>query len=121
MRHSSAVLALLIAATLTACATAPGAYQPIVDRPGPSYASDLADCRALAEQAHPAQTATGGAVAGAVLGGALGAIIGGRGGALLGAKVGGVEGLAGGAAHGIIMQRTVVMSCLIGRGHRVIG
>lgn len=121
MRRLIAMLAVL---ALTACATVdPGPYRPIVDTKGvdlAKYEGDLAECSALADQAHPVKQAAGGALAGAVVGGALGALIGGRGGAALGAKVGAGEGLIGGAAGGVIMQHAAVKMCLIGRGYRVL-
>jgi uncharacterized protein YcfJ len=119
MRHTAKIA--LLALILTGCAAAPMKYEPIVDRPSENYQADLSDCRALAEKSHPAGDAVGGAVLGTVAGGLLGAAIGGRSGAAFGAKIGAGEVLIGGAAHGLILQKTVVMSCLIGRGHRVIG
>lgn len=113
-------LAIVAALLLTGCATAPMQYTPVVDRPGPTYDTDLAECRALAAQRDPVATAGAGAAMGAVAGAILGAAIGGRGGVALGARIGAGEGLVGGAAHGLVQQRVIVMSCLIGRGHRVI-
>lgn len=113
-KRSLVIAALALA--LSACA-----YNPVVDRPGPSYQQDLAECRALAEGEAGAGT---GAAVGAVGGAVLGEVVGRTGGLMnqrghmsgLGAALGAMSGAAAGAQA----QREVVQRCLIGRGYRVL-
>lgn len=94
----AAILSLCV--VLTGCATAP-AYEPIVDRPGPNYATDLAECKALGAQAKPVSSVgVFGAVAGA---------------AVTGQPIRTTDYL------GSMQGRYVVMMCLTGRGYRVLG
>jgi phage-related tail protein len=119
-------IAILIALSVTACATRPmGAeYRPIVDMQGKDvaqYESDLGQCQTYAQQAAgAAQRAAGAAVAGALLGALLmkGAGVGNEG---HGAAVGALAAGARGAADGEHDQRSVITRCLAGRGYSVLG
>ena len=111
---------LAVVLTIASCASPGQNYQPIIDRPSASFYADLNDCRT-----HAAQTAGpgGGAAVGAGVGAGLGLLLcsalGGRdcgrtatGTAILGA--------AHGAGAGYRDEATVVRTCLLGRGHRVL-
>lgn len=115
---------LMIAAllpVLAACAAGGANHTPILDgAPAPSYQADLAACQALAgsqtqfDQERVAATLLG-AGAGAILGAAD------EGDALGGAMAGA---LAGGLASSVDMRarrEAIVVECLRGRGHRVVG
>ena len=107
---------LIICLVLAGCAGA--TYRPLVDRPGPNYERDLAECQRYAE-GEPG--AGGSALIGAILGGLLGAAIGhntGYGGnfAAAGAAGGAME--AGGSADQ--NQASVIKNCLAGRGYSVL-
>lgn len=119
------VATIIGASFLTACAGGGAAYRPIIDTPSASANADLADCQALAEQrSYDNEDTRTGALVGAGLGAlfymldpgpddaedALGA-------AALGAALGG-----GGAALETRSDRkSIVMNCMAGRGHRVVG
>jgi len=110
---------------LSACAGGGAAYEPIVDSPRDAkFQQDLSECQMLAEQKryNNSDVRTGTAV-GAGLGGISGVLH--RGddleNGLIGAAVGAVYG-GGGAALGTRTQRkNIVMRCMSGRGHRVLG
>lgn len=123
MKTQLAVLALILA--LTGCATNRGTganYNPIVDRPGPDYVSDLDACQAHATKVmSAADGAVAGAVAGAVFGALFMAALGGGGadqkaGAWMGALSGGTRAAAD-AEGG---QRGIITRCLTGRGYNVL-
>jgi len=127
VRTTAAATALAVAiATIgaTGCATrGTGAnYSPIVDRPGPAYMQDLADCQAHATKVmDAAQGAAAGAVAGAIFGALLAAAAGGGG--RYQQQVAGVGALSGaasaaGSAEG--GQRGIITRCLTGRGYNVL-
>jgi len=120
-------LAALTLALLSGCATTAGQgsgaqYSPVVDRPGPNYAQDLAECQAHARKVmSAADGAAAGAVAGAIFGALLMAAAGGnhadqRSGAWVGALSGGT-GAAASAEGG---QRGIITRCLTGRGYTVL-
>lgn len=112
---------------LTACGQTGSNYRPIVDGPlGYAYEKDLAQCKQLAEQRGLFNDETKmAALAGAAIGGVLGAVEAddntAPGGAVVGALAGGAIGAGGGAvkAHG--ERKQIVMNCMAGRGHRVVG
>jgi uncharacterized protein YcfJ len=116
------LLALPLVLTIAACADGGAKYTPIVDGPrSPAFQSDLASCQALARnQKQMTKQALGKAAIGAGLGAALGeadedgdAV----GGAIAGALAGGATG-----ASGLRQARkSIVIECLRGRGHRVVG
>jgi len=113
---------ILILALLAGCATGRGSganYNPIVDRPGPNYATDLAECQAHATKVmSAADGAVAGAVAGALFGALMMAAVGGsrRDGAWVGALSGGTSAAA--EAEG--GQRGIITRCLAGRGYSVL-
>ncbi|WP_417812574.1 hypothetical protein [Thalassospira alkalitolerans] len=108
-------------AFVTACADSGANYQPILDGvPTAAYKTDLAECQALARnQKQFDQETMGAAVLGAGAGAALGEVDNGDalGGAIAGA-------LAGGVASAVDVnerRKAIVIECLQGRGHRVVG
>lgn len=112
---------LALGVLLVAGCAAPGAvYTPIVDRPGPTYAQDLAECRQYAQQVIGPG---GGAAAGAAVGFGLGYLMcramGGRDCSSVGRGVA-VAGAAQGAAVGAVNEVEIVRRCMVGRGHRVL-
>lgn len=122
MKASQIILTIALAALASGCATNRGSganYNPIVDRPGPAYAADLAECQAHAAKVmSAADGALAGAAAGAVFGALLQAAVGGRrnSGAWVGALSGGTSAAA--AAEG--GQRGIITRCLVGRGYSVL-
>lgn len=118
----------LVALSLAAC-TAPATlqtYAPVVDRPGPRYAADLEDCRALAVTAQDeyndriAADMAANLITGALMGAALGSAYGGqytRSSAAYGAAAGLASTDTGLATHG---PQRIVDRCLAGRGHRIV-
>ena len=116
------LLSLFAAPLIAACADTGANYQPILDGPvTPAYQADLAACQTLARNQNQLDQETIGA---AVLGAGAGALLGefdDEGDALGGALVGAI---AGGAASAIDVserREAIVVECLRGRGHRVVG
>lgn len=112
-------------ATMTlvaACADTGANYTPILDgEPTATYENDLASCQALARDQRQLDQET---MAATVLGAGAGAILGeldddadALGGALAGAVIGGVAS----AADVSDRRQAIVIECLRGRGHRVVG
>ncbi|MEC3863164.1 glycine zipper family protein [Mesobacterium sp. TK19101] len=107
---------------LAACADTGANYTPILDgAPTAAYQADLAECRALARDQRQFDQETAGA---AVLGAGAGALLGAAdddgtalGGAVAGALAGGVAGIANSAER----RQAIVIECLRGRGHHVVG
>lgn len=122
--HPLALIALS-ALSVAACANSGASYRPIVDGPvDAQYEHDLADCQAVAQQREYLNGDTRTAmVAGALIGGAIGALTNHSeaedvfDGMLGGAAVGGLSGAAD--AHG--ERREIVLNCMAGRGHNVVG
>ncbi|WP_424929470.1 glycine zipper family protein [Amaricoccus tamworthensis] len=119
MKKTLMIAALLPA--LAACADSGANYQPILDgQPKAAFQSDLAACQALARNQNQFDKER---VAATVLGAGAGAILGeadsddALGGAVAGA-------LAGGVASSVDVnerREAIVIECLRGRGHRVVG
>lgn len=109
---------------LGGCASGGAAYQPIVDGPtGAAYQADLADCQQLAETRgyDNSDTRTSAAI-GAGLGGIIGlADSGSLGEAAVGAAIGGLFGGGSGAIETREERKQIVMNCMAGRGHRIVG
>ena len=106
---------------LAGCASS---YEPVVDMQGDDqarYDADLKDCRAYGEKVDPVKNAAGGAVAGAVFGAIIGGILLGGRGAALGASLGATEGGTGAGAGSVVHQRAIIINCMVGRGHKVLG
>ena len=112
----------LLPFAVSACAGTGADYAPILDGPQtPAYRSDLSACQALARNQHQFDQETAGA---AVLGAGAGALFGAAdddadvaGGAIAGALAGGVAG----AVNANDRREAIVVECLRGRGHRVVG
>lgn len=119
MKKTLMIAALLPA--LAACADSGANYQPILDgQPTAAFQSDLAACQALARNQNQFDQER---VAATMLGAGAGAILGeadsddALGGAVAGA-------LAGGVASSVDVserREDIVIECLRGRGHRVVG
>ena len=108
-------------AVLAACADSGANYEPILDgAPSPSYRADLEACQTLARnQKQFDQETMGAAVIGAGVGAVLSEVD--NGDALEGALAGA---LAGGVASAVDVherRQAIVIQCLRGRGHRVVG
>lgn len=112
----------LLPALLAACAESGANYTPILDgTPSAAYESDLAACQAIARNQKQFDQETAGAV---VLGAGAGALLGAAdeesdaaGGAIAGAAVGGIAG----AVNASERRQAIVIDCLKGRGHPVVG
>ena len=115
------ILSLCGVALVAACADSGANYRPILDgAPTPAYQTDLADCQALARnQKQFDQDTMGAIVLGAGVGAALGEADSGDalGGAIAGALTGGISS----AVEGSERRESIVLECLRGRGHRVVG
>lgn len=116
------VFALPAVLAIAACADSGANYRPILDgQPSAAFQSDLADCQALARNQKQFDRETAGAAAlGAGTGAVLGEIDDG-GDALGGAIVGALVGGAAGAANASEQRKAIVIECLRGRGHQVVG
>lgn len=116
------ILALTAMPLVAACADSGANYQPILDGPvTAAYQTDLAACQTLARNQNQMDQETLGA---AVLGAGAGALLGevDDDGDVLGGAV--VGALAGGAASAVDVserREAIVVECLRGRGHRVVG
>lgn len=106
---------------LAGCADTGASYRPILDgTPGQTYQTDLVSCQSLAEQQSYDEDIIGAILAGAVFGGATGGHE---------DDIGGMEAAAAGALFGWLgaifdrtdQQESIVVECMRGRGHRVVG
>ncbi len=106
---------------VAACADSGANYQPILDgTPTAAYRADLAACQTLARnQSQFDQDTMAATVLGAGVGAALGEADSGDalGGAVAGALAGGVSS----AVDASERREAIVIECLRGRGHRVVG
>jgi uncharacterized protein YcfJ len=115
-------LVLSSIAALTACADSGANYRPILDgQPSAAFQSELSACQTLARDQRQFDQETAGA---AVLGAGAGALLGAAdedadaaGGAIAGALAGGVAA----AVNASERREAIVMECLRGRGHAVVG
>lgn len=103
------------------CADSGANYTPILDGvPTSTYAADLAACQALARDQNQFDQETLGAT---VLGAGAGAVLGEAdsgdplGGAVAGALAGGIAS----AVDASERREAIIVECLRGRGHRVVG
>lgn len=119
MKFLTALPAVL---AIAACADSGANYQPILDgQPSAAFHSDLAACQSLARSQKQFDQETAGA---AVLGAGAGAVLGevdDGGDALGGAIVGALAGGAAGAVNASERRKAIVIECLRGRGHQVVG
>lgn len=102
---------------VAACADSGANYQPILDgTPTAAYRADLAACQTLARNQRQFDQDT---MAATVLGAALGEAESGDalGGAVAGALAGGVSSAVDAGER----REAIVVECLRGRGHRVVG
>lgn len=107
---------------LTACADSGANYTPILDgRPTAGFQSDLTECQTLAHNQRQFDQETAGAAA---IGAGAGTLLGAAddsgdavGGAVAGALAGGIAG----AVNATDRREAIVVECLRGRGHRVVG
>jgi hypothetical protein len=116
------ILTLCPLLILSACADIGASYQPILDgAPSASFQSDLQACQSLARgQPQLDQDTMGSAAAGGLLGAAIAEHD--EGGTA-------VEGLVGGALIGLVegvstskdKREMIVVDCMKGRGHPVVG
>ena len=113
---------LALTALLGACANSGANVEPILDgSPNARYESDLAACRALARSQSQLDHETMAAAAlGAGAGGVLGAIDE-DGDALGGAVIGALAGAATGGTGASEKRAEIVLNCLRGRGHAIVG
>ncbi len=125
IQRSNAIMTIACGSlVLGGCANTASGYRPIVDGyEDEAYHADLADCQALAKTKRydNGDTKTS-ALAGAVVGGAVGAIEDDSvEGAIVGALLGGLIGGASGAADTRTDRKDIVIRCMSGRGHAVVG
>ena len=113
---------LPVVASVAACADSGANYTPILDGPQTAaFRSDLASCQALARnQRQFDQETIGATVLGAGAGAALGDLDD-EGDALGGAIAGALAGDVAGAANASERREAIVVECLRGRGHAVVG
>ena len=118
---------LFLAFGLGACGQTGSSYRPIVDGPlGYAYENDLGQCQQLAEQRKLFNGETkAAALAGAAVLGAVGAADAddnkAAGAAIAGALVGGAFGAGAGAVKAQGERKDIVINCMRGRGHKVVG
>jgi hypothetical protein len=119
---SLCILALCPMVILSACADIGASYQPILDgAPSASFQSDLQACQSLARGQHQLdQDTMGSAAAGGLLGAAI-ADHDESGTAVEGLVGGALIGLVGGVSKSKDKREAIVVDCMKGRGHRVVG
>ena len=116
------ILMTSIIAMLSACAEHPLERDLVVDgHQSANYNSDLRQCQNLAEN-YDDGSARNGAIWSAALGGLIGgADDGDFGDVVAGAAIGGALGGLEGSAELDVERRNVLIRCMQGRGHRVVG
>jgi len=115
--------AFTFTALLTGCGSTASAYQPLVDGPKDEhYSQDLAACAELAEKrSYLNDDVKSEALLGAGVGAVVGALEDGGSGALAGAVVGSATGAGGRAWETREERKQIVVECMRGRGHKVVG
>lgn len=126
MSFSKVASVLVTASVLTACANTGAAYRPIVDGPrAAGFEVDLGECQDLARER---KLMNGDTKTQAALGAVLGAVVG-----LADDDVSDTEGIVGGAIAGAAAgsvsgsvdaqgdRKEIVIQCMRGRGHKVVG
>lgn len=121
MKSKVAMCTFLLIA-VTACSSTGSNYQPITDGPvSQRYSSDLYACKRVAEQKrYDNDESRSKVLGGAILGGLVGAGES-REDAVAGAVVGGIIGGAQGAVQVKKERKQIVINCMKGRGHPVVG
>jgi len=117
---------LLIAALVSACAESGANYAPVLDgEPTAAYARDMTECQTLAANQRQFDRQTAGSAAfGAGIGALAGAAdeeVSTADGIAAGLVVGALVGAAAGAGEASERREAIVVECLRGRGHRVVG
>lgn len=121
MKHATLSFCLL-PVLISACTDSGARYTPILDGPPrAAFQADLSACQTLARDQHQFDKQTAGAAA---LGAGAGALLGAAdddgsaaGGAIAGALAGGVAGTVNARER----RQAIVVECLRGRGHPVVG
>jgi outer membrane lipoprotein SlyB len=118
------VVVVLMAMTISGCATRGANYRPMIDTKGVDFNKfevDLASCQEYARtQAGAKEGAVAGALVGAAFGALLAAVAGSNYDTGAAARVGGVTGAASGASGANQDQETIIKRCLQGRGYSVL-
>ena len=111
MNNVSLPVMLMLGLAVAGCANTGAKYQPINDGPkAAGYAADLSDCQALATER---SYTNGDMKTDAVIGAGIGLIAG----AIVGAVTGGGVGMVETREQ----RRKIVIECMQGRGHPVVG
>lgn len=121
---SQSMASIVLLLTLSACGSTGADYQPIVDGDANTeqYRADLAACQDVADRrSYLNDDVLNEALLGAALGTALGGLADGVGGAVAGAGIGGAVGAGGRAWDTMDERKQIVIACMKGRGHRVVG
>lgn len=127
MKTMSMIISILAFASLAACASNSGAqYEPIVDGAhSQAYSGDLVACRTLAtERGYLNDDTRNDALIGAGIGALAGLAdddVTNLEGAIAGAVVGAIAGGGANALDTRDERRHIVVDCMRGRGHRVVG
>ena len=116
-------LTVVLTGLMAGCGSTASSYEPIVDGPkDDQYHNDLAACSTLAEQRdYTNDDVKSEALLGAGIGALLGAIEDGGEGAVAGAVIGGATGGGSRAWDTREEQKQIVIQCMKGRGHNVVG
>ncbi|MCT4609636.1 MAG: glycine zipper family protein [Pelagimonas sp.] len=116
------LLALPLIASVAACGNGGAKYEPVLDGPkNLSFQSDLSACQSLARAQKQVDKKTLGAT---LVGAGAGAVLGDIGDdstALGGAVHGAVAGGATAALEAKDLREEIVKNCMLGRGHKVVG
>jgi len=111
------------ALSVVACSNTAGRYNPIVDGPRDAkYTADIGACQDLASQR---SYANGDVKTNALIGAGLGTLLGaaeeGIGGAIAGGLIGSIAGGGGTAWEARGERKSIIVECMRGRGHQVVG
>lgn len=120
------LMALPLALITAACSGTGAQHQPVLSaEPGPAFAADLGQCRAVAKSQNLWNPETRSQ---ALIGAGVGALagiaddsVGNAEGVLAGAAVGSAAGAVAGAADMRNTRRDILIECLQQRGHPVVG
>lgn len=126
MKSTSSILSVATIVFLAGCVNTGADYAPIPDGPqNAAYASDLESCRLVATRR---EYLNGDTRTDALIGAGIGALAGladdsasDAQGAAVGAIVGGLVGGGAGVRKTLDQRREIVVECMKGRGHSVVG